>query len=513
MSARSNATIPLRQAHAPLVLALDFGTSSLRALVFDARGRFVEGALARRPNGFRFDAEGAAEADAEALCAKLEACIDAALAKLGARRHDVRAVVACSFVGNILGLDVNGRVCTPVLTYADTRAGAEVQALRARFDEREIWQRTGCPFHTSYLPAQLNWVRKRRAAWFKAARTWVSAGEYFQRRLFARTWASPSVASWTGLLNRRADMWDAALLKQLGLRAEQFSPLAWRDAQGRLPVLRGLTGRYAQRWSALREIPWLPVLADGAAANLGSGCTDAARVAVTIGTTGAVRVVVPAPVKRVPRGLWCYRIDETRELVGGALNEGGNVAEWLRATLKLPSEAQLEAYLLRRVPGSGGLAMLPFFNGERAPGWVSSARGVLSGLNFSQRPEELYATGLEAVCLRLAAIAARLEPLLPARAAFVASGGALLASAGWRRMLVNALGRPLFPLHVSEASARGAALQALCELGVMKSEAHAPLCLGPQLRANKSAHQASQTAGRAQELLYEKMVAWTGAKR
>src|SRR5205085_755803 len=85
---------------------------------------------------------------------------------------------------------------------------------------------------------------------------------------------------------------------------------------------------YAGRWPALRDVPWYPCAADGVTGNLGSGCSTPEDVAVQVGTSSAMRAVVPGTPPTVPEGLWCYRVDRENALLGGAVSEGGNVPGW-----------------------------------------------------------------------------------------------------------------------------------------------------------------------------------------
>jgi len=133
----------------------------------------------------------------------------------------------------------------------------------------------------------------------------------------------------------------------------------------------GLRAPWASRWPALARVPWHPARGDGACSNVGSDCWGPGRIALNVGTSAALRVVLPEPLgphAATPWGLWRYRIDSTRALVGGATSEGGNVPAWCRKVLALPTdEAALEQAIAAVPPDGHHLTALPFFAGERSP--------------------------------------------------------------------------------------------------------------------------------------------------
>jgi gluconokinase len=491
-------TVDRRAAEPPLVLALDLGTSSVRAVVFDRLGRAVDGAEARAPHALRVDAEGAAESDPDALREAAFRCIDAALAGAGGR---VAAVAACTFVHNVLGVDAGGRPVTPLYAYADARAGSDAAALRRELDERAAHDRTGCRFHTCYLPARLRWVARARPGLARPVVRWITIGEYLELALFGESACTFSVASWSGMLDRRRLAWDAPLCAAAGAETDRLSRLTDADTPR-----RGLRPAFAARWPALRDVPWFPAVGDGVAANLGCGCADPSRVAVTLGTTSAVRAVVPGDPVTVPDGLWCYRVDRRRSLVGGAPAEGGNVFAWMAGTLGLPPEPALEAALAALTPDAHGLTVLPFVTGERSPGWAEDARAAVAGLRASTTAVEIVRAGLEAVACRIALVFGRLRGTLPGEPRVVGGGGALQRSPAWQRILADALGVPLAVTGAAEPSARGAALLALESLGALRL-ADAPDAAGPPRLPDPAAHAAYRRAAARQQALYDRLIA------
>ena len=480
------------------MLSLDVGSTSVRAMVFDALGRAVKGYAAARPTPLRSGADGSSEAAAREILAAVCGCVDEILA--AARGRSLAAVGSCTFVSNLLGLDARGRPVGPITTYADTRAAAAARGLRAENDEAAAHERTGCRFHPSYWPARLRWLAAERPDSFRRARSWVSLAEYLQAEFFGATAAmSVSVASWTGLLDRRLLGWDAELARVAGLDLGQLPELA-----GAGTPKRGLKRAYARRWPALREVPWCPAVGDGAAGNIGSGCFDSQRIALSLGTTAALRVVLPGAAPAIPDGLWCYRVDRRRHLLGGALSEGGCVYAWLMKTLRL-DEKTAARELAKAQPGAHGLVVLPFLAGERSPGWAEDARAAFTGLSLATRPEDMLHAGLEAVALRLALVLERLAPACPG-AQIVASGGALLRSPTWARIIADATGRSLTLSKVPEASCRGAALLALEGIGALSDVAQALAYTRRVFEPDPARHALYRAALNRQQELYGRLI-------
>ena len=491
---------PIR-AKPPLILALDIGTSSIRAAIFDRLGRAVEGTEVRQGHEIRTGADGSSETDPDALLETLWDCLDRLLAQSGPLSEKIAAVATCTFVSNILGVDKNGQAITPLTTYADTRADAEVAGLRADFDDSVVHDRTGCHFHPSYLPARFRWLARVRPELFPQVARWVSIGEYLELKIFSEAAVSYSVASWTGLLDRQKMVWDEPLLDGLPVEKGQLSPLT--DIN--LPR-RGLSPEFADRWPALKEVPWFPAVGDGAAANIGSGCVSPRRVALTVGTSSALRVIVTLPIRRVPAGLWCYRVDGRRLLLGGALSEGGSVFAWMKGTLRLGDSAKWEPALASLEPDGHGLTVLPFLAGERSPGWAGYARGTIHGLSLATTPVDILRAGLEAVAYRIALVFQLLSQWLPENPQVIASGGALIHSPAWLQIITDVLGRPVAVSEVQEVSARGAALLALEALGALADWEQVPDFLSSVCQPDPARHARYRQGIERQQALYNRLV-------
>ncbi len=489
------------------LLVLDIGTSSTRALLFDERARVLANGVAQIQTAAEIAPTGDVTFDADALFAAAVAAIDQVMARPVASQRPVRAVASCTFVTNIVGIDAHGQPRTPVFTYAAPGCAAAVGELRALLGEtaaRSVHDRTGCLLHTSYLPARFRWIAQQRPDWLSDVQHWLSIGDYVLWWLTGARNPSYSVASWTGLLNRRTLQWDDEWLAVLGVSADRLPSLV--EAA---PLTHRLLPAWRRRWSPLAEAIWIPAIGDGAAANVGSGAVTGDRVALTIGTTGAMRMIVPAAAPHVPDGLWLYRLTAQEGLLGGATTEGGNLLAWLRATLRLPALDELEAALAAAAPTTHGLTMLPFIAGERAPGWKDAARAALVGFTQSTTPLDIYRAALEAIAFRFALIFQRLAPHLPdagRNSMVVASGGALTGSPAWQQIVADVLGQPLLLLRETELSARGVAVHALRAIGAIDALAALPPAAAAQTMPDADRHARYRAAIAAQVDLYRHLV-------
>ncbi|HEX7626983.1 MAG TPA: gluconokinase [Gaiellaceae bacterium] len=387
-------------------MALDVGSSSVRAIAYDEHGDAEPG-----------DAQLAyAEPDADRL---VDAC-RAVLAQVG----EGDALAISCFWHSLLPVDEHDRPLSPVLSWRDL-AGTP-----PHLDAAAYHRRTGCFLHPAYWPAKIQLLREQGV---RAAR-FLSFGDYLLLRLAGEARTSVSMASGTGLYDPNRLDWDDETLEAAGVGRAQLAPVSDEPVAGVLPAL-----------------------GDGACSNAGAGCTTRERAAVMVGTSAAVRVVYDAPAVEPRPGLFLYRLDEQRLCEGGALSDGGNLYAWLARTLRQFDEQSLGA----REPAAHGLVFLPFLGGERSLGWDPDRRGVLRGLSFATTPLDIAQAALEGVCYRLAAVLDALGGI----ESVVATGGALFASPDWVQLLADVLGRPVEVSAVAEASARGAALAALGRLG------------------------------------------------
>lgn len=474
------------------LLIIDIGSSSVRALLFDETGQIIPQAIARRAHRFYSGSHQASTADPLALAYLTEACIDEVLAHPQAAH--IRAVGMATFAGNWLALAADGRPLTPLYTYSDAQPLGDLEDLRHEVDLAQSHDRTGCPHHTAYQPARLRWLQRTQAHIWSQAHRWCDLATFLYSRWFGREVAiSYSLASWSGLLNRHELAWDDIWLNHIGLARTALPLLSEYDAWQ-----TGLSDAYARRWSVLKDVPFALAIGDGAAANIGCGAVGPGLVALSAGTTCAIRLALPASHEAIPSGLWSYCVTADVSLIGGATTEGGNLFDWIQRTLAIDMN-ELETALLARQPDEHGLTFLPHLAGERSPGWSPSASGTMTGLRLHTTALDIAQAAMESVALRLGYIASQ----LPGEPALLIGSGGSLQSRAWAQMMSNACAVPLALADMPELTARGVALLLYHSLD------HAPLrqplkdyhILEPQPGAVRRYQQARHR----QQALYERL--------
>lgn len=422
------------------VLALDLGTSSVRALVCGEDAEPIPGLEARRAVPPRQDASGAGELDPEAYLTALCECLDELQA--AGVLDPVEMVATSSQWHSVLALDSRRRPASFALTWLDTRASVHHQAA----DPDEFHRRTGSWVHPLYWSTKIPWLRSEIS---QAGLRFTGITEYLRDRLLDAAAMSVSMASGSGMLDVGSAHWYDEALVLAGVTVDQLPEVS--DAPGRLRP------DFARRWPALAEAEWTPATGDGATSTIGAGCTPGTSAGVTVGTSAAIRVVHDvADARPLDASLWRYRVDGDRMLTGAAVSSGGVLHEWLTGLLGAVADPTSS-------PGvaSAGLSVVPMHAGSRPPVVLPAGSGLVAGLSLATTPDELVSATYEGVALELLRSLRLLDSAFGSTLSVVLGGGAVAASAYWRRVFAATFDRDVRYQVNPEVGARGAAMLAL----------------------------------------------------
>ncbi|MEI6713827.1 MAG: gluconokinase [Verrucomicrobiota bacterium] len=444
-----------------LILAFDIGTSSSRTALFDETGQRIIESTAQETYPLLTTPEGGAELEPTVLLTAIRTCLaktlEFARSNTNTKGTPIAGIGVSCFWHSLIGTDSTGKPVTNIITWADARCREEAAELRRDLSEREVHATTGCMLRTSFWPAKLIWLKKNHPSLFKKVTLWMSPAEWLQQTLTGKSNCALGMATGTGLFNPTTLQWDDALLERCDVRKSQLLPLSDE------PTV--ISGTLADEYPELDGVPWFPGIGDGAASNLGSGCTSPGLAAINVGTSAALRILCEGEKAAAPFGLFCYRVDAKRYLVGGAVSNAGILRAWCLRELKIDASTDLEEELAARPAPDHGLTVLPFWSAERAPTWNEDIRGSIIGINHSTTSIDLLQAITESTYHRIAQIAELLIESIQTPPKFFISGGIQKSPTTLQR-LADVLNQPLYANPEPEASIRGAAIYAMEKLNI-----------------------------------------------
>jgi gluconokinase len=441
------------------VVGIDIGTTSAKAGAFDADGHEAGANEVAYP--LLEPEPGYAVQDPDAVVDAVVAVAREALTVAG-----VEGIAFSTAMHSLVGLDDHDRPVTDVVTWADQRAAPQAERLRA--ERPHLHGATGTPLHPMAPLTKLVWFREREPETFARATRWVGVKELVVHRLTGEWITDHSTASGTGLLKLGTLEYEDEALEVAGITREQLPPVA----PSKHTMSLSAAGAEALRCS--QDLPLVLGAGDGPLANLGVGATQPGVAACSIGTSGALRLMVEKPVIDRHGHVFCYALTEDRWVVGGAINNGGVVLQWAHDALapELAKDDHYESKLMdiaaQAPPGSDRLVMLPYLLSERAPHWSTLPHGAYVGLTRAHRREHLVRAAIEGVCQQLALVLASLRDAGNDVREIRATGG-FARSALWRQLLCDALGQPVGFPEGHQGSGFGAALLGMEALGIIPS--------------------------------------------
>ena len=397
--------------------------------------------------------------------------VDVVLAGLrDALRESVSALDGVPVVGlsissalhALVGLDATLRPLTPLVTWADSRSAEESRALHRSGQARAIHRRSGTPVHPMSPLTKLMWFSRHEPALCARVRWWAGLKDVVIAHLTGTVATELSTASASGLLDGRTLQWAPDHLDLAGVDAERLPPVL--DTTATLP----LAAAVAADVGLTAGTPVVIGAGDGPLGNLGTGAIAPGVASLSLGTSGAVRAVVPADVPLDSDHLFRYALTRDRWVMGGAISNGGAVIRWAAGAFGDACGADGDEQLLdlaASVPqGSEGLVMLPYLLAERAPAWDPDLQGAFLGIRHHHRRAHFVRAAVEGVAVQLAAVVGQLDAVQPV-SSVRATGGAFRSHL-WREVVAAAVARPFQVTTGAGGSARGAAALGLHALGV-----------------------------------------------
>ncbi|WP_318766760.1 gluconokinase [Lactiplantibacillus carotarum] len=456
------------------LLTIDIGTTSTKVVCYSQTGAV----LASANHGYPLiqTAPDMAEEDPDAIVAAVKQGIREVIVQVNG---PIDGLSFSAAMHSLILLDAHRRPLTRMYTWADNRAKLAAAKLRARTDAHALYLRTGTPLHPMTPLAKLCWLAATQPQLHQAARWFVDIKAYVFYQLCGQLVTDYSIANASGLFNLQTLTWDDQALALAGVQAAQLPQLVDTTAQ-----LANLTPAVANALGLPANVPLIAGASDGCLSNLGLNAIRPGQAALTIGTSGAVRVVVPTPHLDPEGRLFCYYLAPGAWVVGGPANNGGNVFQWVHDTLfkdVVPpvSYADLSDEINHVPAGSHGLIMHPYLHGERAPLWNANARGSYFGLTAQHTRVDLARAALEGITMNLAHVAQMVQTLTGPFTQLQAAGG-FANSSSWPQIVADVFDTPLNVPTSVESSCLGAAILGLVSLGALPNLAASARLTRPQ---------------------------------
>ncbi len=415
-------------------LGLDIGTTSVKAVAFDAAGKVIlKHSVTNRTIQPK---ENYSEQDPEEVYAAVIFCIDTTIAQLKSKPQFISFSAA---MHSLIAVDKNGNALTNCILWSDNRAAEIAGALHVKGFAKNIYQLSGVPVHAMSPFCKIIWVKENEPEIFIRTDKFIGIKEFIFYKLFQEFIVDSSIASATGLMNIHTGDWDEEILLLTKIDPSKLSKI--------VPV---------QYTTVRNDIKYMIGASDGALANLAMNAVDEKVLAITIGTSAAARITTQQPGVDEEMRLFCYHLKEKYFIKGGASNNGAIVLDWLKEKI-LQTNETIEELLQKAstVPaGSDGLIFLPYILGERAPLWNSNAKAELIGLTVHHSKEYIIRAAIEGVIFNLLLIGNMLNQ--KNTISEIHAGGGFAESPFWIQMLADIFNLPVKIFDTNENSALGA---------------------------------------------------------
>jgi len=443
------------------VLGVDTGTGSVKAVAVNLQCQsFADNQLYYSYNASK---PGYHEQDPELIWDAFKTCIDGVITKIGT---PPLAVSLSSAMHSLIAIDAEGKALAPMITWADSRSAGIAKQLRQTERGMAIYRATGTPLHAMSPLCKVIWIRENDPVLFNKTYKFISIKEYIWYKLFNVFELDESNASCTGLFDIEKFVWHDDALNLAGITAQSLSKTVATD------YVRNYTGENTAGLNSLKpNTPFIIGASDGCLANLGSMADKPGVAAITIGTSGAVRVASDKPLPNPAAMTFSYILNRGTYICGGPINNGGITLQWwLKTNNPNPTDTDYEHFFnhIAAIPaGSNGLLFLPYLTGERAPIWDSESCGTFFNVKLQHTQAHFSRAVLEGICYALKdvldAVQQNAEPITQ-----INISGGIVKSNLWIQTLADITCKKLVVVQSDDASAIGAAFMALKSIGTIE---------------------------------------------
>ncbi|MGG0411207.1 gluconokinase [Peribacillus simplex] len=453
------------------MLGVDIGTTSTKAVLFTKKGDVIQQENVGYPL-YTPDMSTAEQDPEEIFQAVLKAFSNIT------KQHPNKKLSFISFssaMHSVIAMDENDQPLTPCITWADNRSEAWAHKIKDELDGHEVYKRTGTPIHPMSPLSKITWIVNDRPEIATKVKKYIGIKEYIFKKFFDQYVVDYSLASSMGMLNLKNLDWDEEALRIAGITRGQLSELVPTTK-----IFNNCDPDLAKQIGIDPETSFVIGASDGVLSNLGVNAIRKGEIAVTIGTSGAIRTIIDEPKTDEKGRIFCYALTEKHWVIGGPVNNGGMVLRWIRdefasSEVETAKRLGIDAYevltkIAERVrPGADGLLFHPYLAGERAPLWNPDVRGSFFGLTLSHKKEHMIRAALEGVIYNLYTVFLALTECMDGPVTRIQATGGFARSAVWRQMMSDIFESEVVVPESYESSCLGACILGLYATGEIDS--------------------------------------------
>ncbi|WP_226582063.1 gluconokinase [Halobacillus litoralis] len=453
------------------MMGVDIGTTSTKAVLFTEQGKIIEKSNIGYP--LHTPDMSTAEQDPEEI---FQSVLEAmTLVKQPHPDKTVSFVSFSSAMHSVIAVDENDQPLTPCITWADNRSEAWAQKIKDEWNGHEVYRRTGTPIHPMSPLSKITWMVQERPEIASKAKKYIGIKEYVFHQFFYQYVVDHSLASAMGMMDLKKLDWDEEALAIAGVTRDQLSTLVPTTA-----TFKNFDASYAKQIGLDSSTPFVIGASDGVLSNLGVNAIRKGEIAVTIGTSGAIRTIIDEPQTDEKGRIFCYALTENHWVIGGPVNNGGMILRWIRdefasAEIETAKRLGIDPYeVLTKIaegvrPGSNGLLFHPYLAGERAPLWNPDVRGSFFGLTMSHKKEHMIRAALEGVIYNLYTVFLALTECMDEPVTRIQATGGFARSDVWRQMMADIFESEVVVPESYESSCLGACILGLYATGKVDS--------------------------------------------
>ena len=453
------------------VLAIDQGTSSTKALVFDREGKMV--ARGSAPLQTHYFNDGWVEQDPEGIWQNVLDAVKACLHDFSNKRYaleDIQSIGISNQRETFVVWNENGQALYPAIVWQCKRSIDVCQQLKEKGLEAEVRQKTGLLLDPYFSGTKLIWLvqnNKEIAAALHSGN--LHFGTVDSWLLFKMSGGKMHAtdatnASRTLLFNLKSLCWDEELIQQFGLQGLHLPQIfpsshtyAHTNIGGLLPF----------------DIPVTALIGDSQAAAFGEGCFDAGSTKATLGTGCSLMMNIGSnPINSI-HGMvttvaWS-RGERTDYGLEGVIVSSGSTLEWLKNSIGLFAQGSETEAMARSVEDNGGVYLIPAFSGLGSPHWQMDRKASIHGLNFGTTKFHIVRAALESIPYQIRDVVEAMSADAGKPLRMLKVDGGISANSFLVQFLADLLSTPVETIGMPDVSALGAAYLSGLEVGLYES--------------------------------------------